>query len=205
VSVRATVVCCLALAGQVSFCEASDYSGIWKGDCSYGFGVQIKRIDGERYAVSFCGAWGCFAPGTWMPNSPIDGDPTYKVVSATEIEIRRTDDGGYFTYLKCGNDPTWVAAEQASGADNASARPQSQKPPSCGLDNTTTEEGVVIAWITDVRKTTQFGAGIETKSTTVGAFRPVAILNGKSLTATEGQGIRKGQSFWRTLKPGAKR
>lgn len=81
--------------------EAPTYTGFWKTSCSDGFGVQIKPVKEHLYSVSFCGPGGCFEPGTWVPNTAIDGDPSYKVYSASEIEIKNNH------YLKCTNDPTW--------------------------------------------------------------------------------------------------
>ena len=63
-------------------CESGgvDYTGIWKGDCSDYFGVQIKPAENHLYSVSFCGAVGCFKPGEWTPNTPIKGDSKYKII-----------------------------------------------------------------------------------------------------------------------------
>lgn len=76
--------------------------------------------------------------------------------------------------------------------------------PLCSFAAGSTEEGVLIAWVTDVRTTTQFGAGIKDKTTTVESFRPLAVLNGASIKETPGATIHKGQSFWPVLSPESK-
>jgi hypothetical protein len=60
---------------------------------------------------------------------------------------------------------------------------------------------VLIAWITDVRETTQFGADIETTTTKVEPFRPIAVLKGKAISETSGASISKGQPFWLAQAP----
>lgn len=71
----------------------------------------------------------------------------------------------------------------------------------CSFASSSTEQGVLIAWVTDVRTTTQFGEGIKDKTTTVDRFRPLAILNGSSIKETPGATIHKGQSFWTIFSP----
>jgi hypothetical protein len=66
------------------------------------------------------------------------------------------------------------------------------------------EDGVLIAWVTEVRETTQSEHGMESKTTTVGPFRPIALLNGAVLKETTGATIYNGQSFWRVLYPASK-
>lgn len=176
-------------------CE-TDYTGFWKGDCSDGFGIQIKLAENQLYSVSFCGPGGCFKPGEWTPNTLIEGDPKYNVISPSELGVKRTDGGGFFSYVKCTSDPTWVVDEVSSD--------ESRQFPDCFFAPTSKEEGVVIAWVTDVRKTTQFGRGIETQTTIVGPFRPIALLDGATLKETAGATIQKNQLFWRVLSPASK-
>jgi hypothetical protein len=171
----------------------TDYTGIWKTDCSNYYGVQIKPAENQLYSVSFCGLNGCFEPGKWTPNTPIEGDPKYKVVSATELGIKRTDGGGYFFYKKCTSDPTWIVAETQSI--------EPRKVPDCSFATTSKEQGVIIAWVTGVREFTQFGRGIETQTIRVESFRPIAVLKDSGLKETLGATIHKGQSFWRVLSP----
>jgi hypothetical protein len=173
----------------------ADYTGFWKTDCKDGFGVQIKPVGNQMYSVSFCGPGGCFEPGEWMPNTPIEGDPNYKVISPEKVAIRKDAKLDYFTYIKCTSDPTWTVA----------------KPPSppiaeidCSFTSNLKEEGTLIAWVTDCRITTQFGNGMTETTTQVGPFRPLAILNGSSIKETLGATIHKGQSFWPVLPPNSK-
>jgi hypothetical protein len=99
-------------------------------------------------------------------------------------------------YVKCENDPTWKVAKPSST--------ETKELLDCSFATTSKEKGVLIAWITDVRKTTQFGPRIASETTTVEPFRPIALLNGTSLKETLGATIHKGQSFWRVLSPASK-
>jgi len=191
----AVIVGCVAVVAS-AHAGGTDYTGFWKRNCSDGFGVQIKPADGALYSVSFCGPGGCFAPGTWTPDTRIEGDPNYKVISPKEIGIRRSDKGEYSTYLKCDSDPTWEVAAPAA-AESRTALDCSPVPAS-------KDEGVLIGWITDVRTTSQSGEGSEGETTEVQPFRPIALLKGALLTETPGAGIHTGQSFWRVLGPDTK-
>jgi hypothetical protein len=72
----------------VSACNRpADFTGFWKVNRTDAFGVQIKKQSGKLFSVSFCGPGGCFAPGEWRPNTTIIGDPQYRVLNATTIEI----------------------------------------------------------------------------------------------------------------------
>ncbi len=74
----------------------------------------------------------------------------------------------------------------------------------CPFASSSAEKGVLIAWVTDVRKTTQSDEGVKYKTTQVERFRPLAILNGSSIKETLGATIHKGQSFWPVLSLGSK-
>lgn len=76
-----------------------DLTGFWKWRCSDAWGVQIKKQTGSLFSVSFCGPGGCFEPGTWMPNTPIVGDPQYRYINAATLEIQHGD--GWQTLTKC--------------------------------------------------------------------------------------------------------
>jgi hypothetical protein len=95
------LICLIALFVVTRESWATDYTGIWKDKCSNYYGIQIKYIEKELYSVSFCGLDGCFKPGEWTPNSRIEGDPEYKIISPTELGIK-----------KCTDDPTWIVAEK---------------------------------------------------------------------------------------------
>jgi hypothetical protein len=76
---------CLFLVAACN--RPADFTGFWKVNCSDAFGVQIKKQPGNTFSVSFCGPGGCFAPGEWKPNTPIIGDPKYRVINANTIEL----------------------------------------------------------------------------------------------------------------------
>jgi hypothetical protein len=76
-----------------------DFTGFWKWRCSDAWGVQIKKQTGNLFSVSFCGPGGCFEPGTWMPNTPIVGDPQYHYINPTTLAIQHGD--GWQTLTKC--------------------------------------------------------------------------------------------------------
>jgi len=90
-------------APSVEAASASDYSGFWKTDCGNAFGLQILPSEKHLYSVSFCGPGGCFQPGTYLPNTPIDGDPMYEVISNNEIRLKLKD-GGSVAHYKCTSD-----------------------------------------------------------------------------------------------------
>jgi hypothetical protein len=103
----ATALASTLLAG----CADPDtrFTGIWKTNCEDAWGVQIQPAGEGLYAVTFCGVSGCLVPREWTPDTRIEGDPMYRVVSRTRIDIRRND-GGYFAYRRCSADPSWAAA-----------------------------------------------------------------------------------------------
>jgi len=82
--------------------KPSDFTGFWKARCSDAFGVQIKKQTGNLYSVSFCGPGGCFEPGTWMPNTPIVGDPQYRSINPTTLELKHGD--SWERWTKCTTD-----------------------------------------------------------------------------------------------------
>src|SRR5690349_18915057 len=74
-------------------------AGFWKQQATNDWGMAIALVRGKRYSISFCGAGGCFEPGTYRPNSKIYGDEWYKVIDVNTIEIRDRD-GRYDTYYR---------------------------------------------------------------------------------------------------------
>ena len=93
-------ITCLLFSATAAFAE--DFTGFWKVNCSDAFGVQIKPQGEKLYSVSFCGPGGCFAPGTWTPNTTIVGDPHYRVLDPKTLEIQHGD--GWLRYTKCTTD-----------------------------------------------------------------------------------------------------
>lgn len=79
-----------------------DFTGFWKEHCSDPFGVQIKKQAENLFSVSFCGPGGCFAPGTWQPNTPILGDPHYRLIDPTTLGMQHGE--SWQTYTKCTTD-----------------------------------------------------------------------------------------------------
>ena len=107
---------CILFVASSSY--GTDYTGFWKPACTDNFGVQIKKADSNCYSISFCGPGGCVDPGCWTPNSTIDGDQKYTIISPEKIGIRREDDkNAFFFYTKCTSDPTWTA--ESSQPDQA--------------------------------------------------------------------------------------
>jgi hypothetical protein len=95
-----------------------DFTGFWKWHCSEDWGVQIKKQTGNLFSVSFCGPGGCFEPGTWMPNTPIIGDPLYHYINPTTLAIQHGD--GWQTLTKCTSDPNPVLAHSTKPAGSPS-------------------------------------------------------------------------------------
>ena len=81
-----------------------DYTGVWKGNCEDPFGVQIKPLRDGFYSISFCRVE-CTAPGVYRPNTRIENDPMYEILSPTKIRLRHPE-GGYSTYVKCASETT---------------------------------------------------------------------------------------------------
>jgi len=74
-------------------------AGFWKkSNCDDHFGLAIAP-EGKLYSVSFCGPGGCFAPGTYRPNTTIVGDPHYRVIDDDTIEVGGKD--GFSRYVRC--------------------------------------------------------------------------------------------------------
>ncbi len=55
------------------------------------------------YSVSLCGPAGCLDPGTYRPNTTVQGDPTYDVLYAEEILIKQPR-GDSTSYVKCASE-----------------------------------------------------------------------------------------------------
>jgi hypothetical protein len=104
----ATVLALPASASQ------REYTGFWKTECSLAFGLQIAPVNESLYSVSFCGPGGCFKPGTYRPNTPIEGDALYEVVSSSEIIVKASN-AGSTTYHKCTSNTHPVLRYPADG------------------------------------------------------------------------------------------
>jgi hypothetical protein len=102
VHLRIGIMLISVLVQAPSAALATDFTGFWKPYCTDAFGIQIKPHKANTYSVSFCGPGGCFEPGTWMPNTTIEGDPAYRVIDANNIELKKVDRWQRFT--KCTTD-----------------------------------------------------------------------------------------------------
>jgi hypothetical protein len=89
-------VCPVALADG-----KGDYSGVWKKNCEDEMGLHLKPLKDRQYAVLFCKTGFCSEPGSYRPNTRIEQDPLYEVLSPTTIKVRYPD-GGFSVYRKCG-------------------------------------------------------------------------------------------------------
>ena len=80
--------------------DSHPYAGFWKGeDCDDDFGWAIGPAGDNTYYVSFCGPGGCFEKGTYRPNTPIVGDPNYKVIDENTLQFKSRD--GWSTHTRC--------------------------------------------------------------------------------------------------------
>jgi hypothetical protein len=81
--------------------ETHPLGGFWKlGNCSSDAGLAIGPTRENTYYVSFCGPGGCFAEGTYRPETRIIGDPTYRVLGENAIEVKGWI-GTWQKYVRC--------------------------------------------------------------------------------------------------------
>jgi hypothetical protein len=96
-------VCAAAIAGSVFGAQDKvDYSGSWKANCEDPVGLLIKPLRGGLYSISFCKSTVC-APGAYRPDTRIDNDPHYEVLSPTRIRLKHPE-GGHTAYVKCSSE-----------------------------------------------------------------------------------------------------
>ena len=62
--------------------------GFWKRKPQHEFGLAIGPAGKGMYYVSFCGPGGCFARGTYRPNTSIVDDAAYRVIDENTIEVK---------------------------------------------------------------------------------------------------------------------
>jgi hypothetical protein len=75
-------------------------AGFYKDEgCADSFGLAIGPANEKEYYISFCGPGGCFAAGTYRPNTTIYNDPKYEVITNDKIKIM--GDGGWSTNVRC--------------------------------------------------------------------------------------------------------
>jgi hypothetical protein len=86
------------------------------------WGLAIGPMSETTYYVSFCGPGGCFAEGTYRPETKLYGDPAYTVVSNDEIAVQGKV--GFTKYVRC---PSRKGAAQQPDAPDERA-PSSEPP-----------------------------------------------------------------------------
>ena len=107
--------------------DSPDFTGAWKRDCTKNYGLKIWRNDDDQFSVAFCGPVGCGSPA-WTPHTPIADDPKFKVVSESDIGLRRVDiPDAWLMYHRCSRDPATIGNEdtaQRSREANSTAAPK---------------------------------------------------------------------------------
>lgn len=90
----------LAAAGETKRSPHPDFTGFWKEDCGQLYGLQFKPLaEPGRYSVSLCGPAGCFDGGTHRPNTTVENDAVYDVLSDDEMLVR--GEGPLASYVRC--------------------------------------------------------------------------------------------------------
>ena len=74
-------------------------AGFWKERCSDEWGLAIGPISPKMYFVSFCGPGGCFAEGTYRPNSQLYDDLHYHIIDTDHIDV--LGGNGFTRYVRC--------------------------------------------------------------------------------------------------------
>jgi hypothetical protein len=93
-------LCACAIAMPVfGAADKVDYSGAWKTNCEDPMGLLIKPLRNGLYSISFCKSTVC-SPGAYRPDTRIENDPRYEVLSPTRIRLKHPE-GGHTAYVKC--------------------------------------------------------------------------------------------------------
>lgn len=96
-------LCAFAIAEAVSAAQDKvDYSGSWKANCQDPVGLLIRPLRNGLYSISFCKSTVC-SPGAYRPDTRIENDPRYEVLSAGKIRLNHPE-GGHTTYVKCSSE-----------------------------------------------------------------------------------------------------
>lgn len=75
-------------------------AGFYKDEsCDDEWGWAIGPVNETQYYISFCGPGGCFAEGTYRPNTTIHNDPDYQVIDENTIKFQNTE--GWSTHVRC--------------------------------------------------------------------------------------------------------
>jgi len=91
----------IALASRTLKRDAAyPLGGIWKKSCGEDFGLVIEPASAAgMYAVTFCGPGGCFKPGAFRPDTPLVGDPAYRVLGPDKLAVGGRD--GFTPNRRC--------------------------------------------------------------------------------------------------------
>ena len=96
-------LCASAIATQVSAAQDKvDYSGSWKTNCEDPVGLLIRPLRNGLYSISFCKSTVC-SPGAYRPDTRIENDPRYEVLSPTRLRLKHPE-GGHTAYVKCSSE-----------------------------------------------------------------------------------------------------
>ena len=80
--------------------ETHPLAGFYKDEgCKGSWGWAIGPAGEKEYYISFCGPGGCFAEGTYRPNTTIYNDGNYQVIDENTIEF--LSDGGWSKHVRC--------------------------------------------------------------------------------------------------------
>jgi hypothetical protein len=120
--------------------KPADFTGFWKTNCTDAFGVQIKKQTGNSFSVSFCGPGGCFAPGEWMPNTPIVTDPKYRILNATTLEIQYGEGWHQFTRCTTDTNPPLDYAKMPTADHNSDGSVASRSEPTPEIASVQSQE-----------------------------------------------------------------
>jgi hypothetical protein len=81
--------------------ETHPLGGFWHGgSCENDAGLAIGPVGPDTYYVSFCGPGGCFAEGTYRPETRIVDDPTYRLTPPDTLEVEGWL-GTWSTFVRC--------------------------------------------------------------------------------------------------------
>jgi hypothetical protein len=95
-------LCASAITTGVTGADKVDYSGSWKANCEDPVGLLIRPLRNGLYSISFCKSTVC-SPGTYRPDTRIDNDTHYEVMSPTRIRVKHPE-GGHTAYVKCSSE-----------------------------------------------------------------------------------------------------
>jgi hypothetical protein len=90
-----------SVAASIPRPSTHPFAGLWKDEhCDDDFGLAIAPAGPQLYSVSFCGPGGCFEPGTYRPNTTLVGDPMYRIIDQSTIEVSGQN-GDFQRYVRC--------------------------------------------------------------------------------------------------------